>query len=67
MDFGFFFFFFFFILRFLQDTVVEEWTILVIERERETETNRQTERDGVSVTKCYAMKPSLVFSLRKKE
>lgn len=32
---------FFFILRFLQDTVVEEWTILVIERERQKKTDTE--------------------------
>lgn len=37
-------FFFSPILRFLQDTTIEEWMILVIERERETETKFKKKR-----------------------
>lgn len=42
------FFFFFFILRFLQDTMAEEWMILVIERERQIqiETDAASWREG---------------------
>lgn len=42
------FFKFFFILRFLQDTMAEEWMILVIERERQIqiETDAASWREG---------------------
>lgn len=52
------FFFFFPILRFLQDTMIEEWMILVIERERERQKQNLKKRCVVSAKKCYAMKPS---------
>lgn len=45
--------------------MIEEWMILVIERERERDRNKIKKKDvlycgerAVSAKKCYAMKPS---------